>query len=164
MGNGATTLNNNTLEKGILVVGLQGSGKTSLIHSLEQLQQGLNPHQIFPPSTREPKISTIRLNQEKYTVIDGPTSEKVPVDIAAYIYVLDSTDSIRLPHVARELKALKPAVRTFIVATKMDLPQAENPEKELQEFLPINHDFVALSVFETSDLTVLYKQLCSLQP
>ena len=130
-------------EARILVVGLDNSGKTTLINHIKPKKAG--PIEVTP--TVGFQVEEFAKNNLHFTVYDmsGQTRyrslwEHYYSEVQAIIFVLDSTDRIRMCVAKEELDTLlnHPEIQNspapiLLFANKMDLPGAMTPQECMEE-------------------------------
>jgi ADP-ribosylation factor-like protein 6 len=131
-------------EARILVIGLDNSGKTTMIQYLKP-QKGGQASEVTP--TVGFQVEEFSKNDINFTVYDMSGQgryrslwEHYYADVQAIIYVLDSTDRLRICVAKEELEQLlsheeirKVRAPVLFFANKMDIPGAMTPEECMEE-------------------------------
>ncbi|KAJ0396418.1 hypothetical protein ATCC90586_006326 [Pythium insidiosum] len=139
----ATALGMKKTEVRILVVGLDNSGKTTLVNHLKPKKS--QTREVVP--TIGFQVEEITKGNLSFTVFDmsGQSRyrslwENYYSDVQAIIYVLDSTDSIRMCVAKDELEQLiehkdlaGKKIPILFFANKMDLPNALTPVECMEQ-------------------------------
>ena len=140
----------------LVMLGLDDSGKTSLLYSLKQGRKGAGSPRAerqddesepssssfklcAPPPTTSPQTKTVKLEGLTFLISDVPGRksfrdvwfEKIR-KAEAVLFVVDSTDLLRLPIVEEELLRIRKAFVTMpilVLATKQDIGESLSSEE-----------------------------------
>lgn len=138
----ATAFGFSKREARVIVIGLDNSGKTTLIHHLKPKKA--RTLEVTP--TVGFAVEEFSLKNVSFTVYDMSGQgryrslwEHYYADVQAIIYVLDSTDKIRMCVAKEELDILlghenirQNRIPILFFANKMDIPGALSPEESME--------------------------------
>ena len=137
----------------LVFLGLDDAGKTSLIHALQERRprrqrrrednaqdQDQQPVVCAPPPTTSPQSTCLTLCGLRLVIKDVPGRKAFREswqghvsDADALVFVLDSTDEMRLPVAELELNKVKQAskIPILVLATKTDIAPTTREEEGL---------------------------------